>query len=212
MAYIYMDESWDLWFDYSKWRTSKFFVISFLVVNDEKIPNIIMKKATNWMKHKNIKIKWGVYHAFSHLESTNEKLLSIAVDYDISIMTLILDKSKVYTHSSLEKHLFYNIIVNKLLDAVINKNLISNNSDIIHFIASRRETSKTLNEQFVNYLHNKHNDYPNISFGIKTPYQSKWLQLIDAICYSIYQKYENCNMNLYSVFDKKIKIENWFFD
>jgi hypothetical protein len=95
------------------------------------------------------------------------------MNYDISIMTLILDKSKVYSHPSSEKHIFYNIIVNKLLDAVINKNLIPNGNEIIYFIASRRETSKTLNEQFVNYLQNRHKDQPNIQFEIKTPHQSK---------------------------------------
>jgi hypothetical protein len=88
-------------------------------------------------------------------------------------MTLVLDKRKVYSHTNSEKHVLYNIIVNKLLDAVINKNLVSDKDEIIHFIASRRETSKTLNEQFVNYLKNKHKDQPNIIFEIKTPHQSK---------------------------------------
>ncbi len=212
MAYIYMDESGDLGFDITKSRTSKFFVITFLVTKDEKTTNIIMKKSFNWMKHKKIKIKWWVFHAFSHLESTIQKVLSIATEYDISIMTLVLDKRKVYSHTNSEKHVLYNIIVNKLLDAVINKNLVSDKDEIIHFIASRRETSKTLNEQFVNYLKNKHKDQPNIIFEIKTPHQSKWLQLVDTISFSIYKKYENSNSNFYEIFEKKIKIEDGFFD
>lgn len=212
MAYIYMDESGDLGFDITKWRTSKFFVITFLITKDEKTPNIIMKKSFNWMKHKKIKIKWWVFHAFSHLESTIQKVLNIAIEYDISIMTLVLDKRKVYSHTNSEKHVFYNIIVNKLLDAVINKNLVSDKDEIIHFIASRRETSKTLNEQFVNYLKNKHKDQPNIIFEIKTPHQSKGLQLVDTISFSIYKKYENNNSDFYVIFEKKIKIEDGFFD
>jgi len=207
-----MDESGDLWFDITKSRTSKFFVITFLVTKDEKTTNIIMKKSFNWMKHKKIKIKWWVFHAFSHLESTIQKVLNIATEYDISIMTLVLDKRKVYSHTNSEKHVLYNIIVNKLLDAVINKNLVSDKDEIIHFIASRRETSKTLNEQFVNYLKNKHKDQPNIIFEIKTPHQSKWLQLVDTISFSIYKKYENSNSNFYEIFEKKIKIEDGFFD
>ena len=127
-------------------------------------------------------------------------------------MTLVLDKRKVYSHTNSEKHVLYNIIVNKLLDAVINKNLVSDKDEIIHFIASRRETSKTLNEQFVNYLKNKHKDQPNIIFEIKTPHQSKWLQLVDTISFSIYKKYENSNSNFYEIFEKKIKIEDGFFD
>ena len=212
MAYIYMDESGDLGFDITKWRTSKFFVITFLITKDEKTPNIIMKKSFNWMKHKKIKIKWWVFHAFSHLESTIQKVLNIAIEYDISIMALVLDKRKVYSYTNSEKHVLYNIIVNKLLDAVINKNLVSDKDEIIHFIASRRETSKTLNEQFVNYLKNKHKDQPNIIFEIKTPHQSKGLQLVDTISFSIYKKYENNNSDFYVIFEKKIKIEDGFFD
>ena len=212
MAYIYMDESGDLGFDITKWRTSKFFVITFLITKDEKTPNIIMKKSFNWMKHKKIKIKWWVFYAFSHLESTIQKVLNIAIEYDISIMTLVLDKRKVYSYTNSEKHVLYNIIVNKLLDAVINKNLVSDKDEIIHFIASRRETSKTLNEQFVNYLKNKHKDQPNIIFEIKTPHQSKGLQLVDTISFSIYKKYENNNLDFYVIFEKKIKIEDGFFD
>ena len=212
MAYIYMDESGDLGFDITKWRTSKFFVITFLITKDEKTPNIIMKKSFNWMKHKKIKIKWWVFHAFSHLESTIQKVLNIAIEYDISIMALVLDKRKVYSYTNSEKHVLYNIIVNKLLDAVINKNLVSDKDEIIHFIASRRETSKTLNEQFVNYLKNKHKDQPNIIFEIKTPHQSKGLQLVDTISFSIYKKYENNNLDFYEIFEKKIKIEDGFFD
>jgi hypothetical protein len=88
-------------------------------------------------------------------------------------MSLVLDKNKIYSLHTFEKHILYNIIVNKLLDAVINKNLVENNRDIIHFIASRRETSKTLNEQFINYLKNRHIDQPNIIFEIQTLHQSK---------------------------------------
>ena len=52
-----MDESGDLGFDKTKKRTSDYFVITFLITKDEKTPNVIMKKATNWMKHKKIKLK-----------------------------------------------------------------------------------------------------------------------------------------------------------
>jgi len=212
MAYIYMDESWDLGFDFGKNRTSKYFVITFLISKNEKIPDLIMKKAFNWIKHKKVKMKWWVFHAFSHQDTTIQKVLNIATEYDINIMTLVLNKEKIYSLHSFEKHILYNIIVNKLLDAVINKNILFDKNDLIYFIASRRETSKTLNEQFINYLKNKHNNQPNIHFEIKTPYQSKWLQLVDTISFSIYQKYEHNNEIFYSIIKNKIKIEDRFFE
>ncbi|MBQ5945564.1 DUF3800 domain-containing protein [bacterium] len=52
-----MDESGDLGFNMTKSRTSKFFVITFLVTKDEKIPNLIIKKFFQWLKHFLIKKK-----------------------------------------------------------------------------------------------------------------------------------------------------------
>jgi len=45
MAYIFLDESGDLGFDFSKKRTLKFFIITFLFVSKKKfIQNYKMKK------------------------------------------------------------------------------------------------------------------------------------------------------------------------
>jgi hypothetical protein len=83
-------------------------------------------------------------------------------------MTLILDKQKVYTNFQDQKHMLYNRVVNVLIDNLITYNLFSDKEKFI-FVASRRETSKTLNENFIEYLKNRHKDQPNIEFTIKSP-------------------------------------------
>lgn len=44
MAYIFMDESGDLGFDFSKQKTSRYFVITFLMIEDHKIGDVVIKK------------------------------------------------------------------------------------------------------------------------------------------------------------------------
>lgn len=88
-------------------------------------------------------------------------------------MTVVLDKSKVYTKRYKQKHLLYNYVVNVLLDRIINKKIFS--SDIaIQFIASKRETNKYLNNNFTQYLKNNLTPHPYyIDISIKTPTQEK---------------------------------------
>lgn len=205
MAYIYIDESWDLGFDFGKNRTSKYFVITFLFSKNKEITDNTIKKFFQWLKWKKIKIKSWIFHSFKESPQTISKLLKLLSEKDIKIMSLILDKQKSYLYLHESKHFIYNRVVNILIDMIISNKLLPNNEKII-FIASRRETSKTLNENFLSYLEHKHIDRPNIEFHIETP-QEKWLQLADCVCYSIYQKYEHNNKIYYDIINSKIIVE-----
>ena len=81
-----------------------------------------------------------------------------------------------------------------------------NNSEWIHFIASRRETNKTLNERFINFLENNHK-WDNISFEIWLPTKEKGLQVADMTSYAISKKYELNNEKMYNIIKDKILIE-----
>lgn len=210
MTYIYMDESWDLGFDKTKSRTTRYFIVTFSFVKQEKIADNIIKKTFKRLKWKWVKIRTGIFHSFKESDSSIEYLLSTAVKEDIKIMTLIVDKEKIYTRLHDQKHILYNRIVNSLINSVINDNLLPINEKI-NFIASRRETTKSLNENFLNYLKSKNKDWPNIEFSIKAP-QEKWLQLADCLSFAIYQKYEKRNSKFYDIINKKIVIEKQIFE
>lgn len=64
------------------------------------------------------------------------------------IMAIYLKKSKVYSHLHNQKHILYNYIVNILLDRIITKHFFLKQNKI-DFIASRRETNKIINENFL---------------------------------------------------------------
>jgi len=62
MAYIFLDESGDLGFNFNKRKTSKFFVITFLATENKKIIEKIVKKTHSELKKK-YKRRFGVLHA-----------------------------------------------------------------------------------------------------------------------------------------------------
>ncbi len=205
MAYIFMDESGDLGFDFTK-KCSKYFIVTFLFSEEKKPLEKIIKKIFSWLSKKSIKVSWWVLHCTKEKPETRKKLYSLCLNWDMVIMAIYLKKSKVYSHLHNQKHILYNYIVNILLDRIITKHFFLKQNKI-DFIASRRETNKIINENFLWYLTNKTKFHKiDINFFIKTPNQEKWLQIVDFMSWAIYQKYENQNEYYYHQI-KKIIIE-----
>ena len=160
MSYIFLDESGNLGFDFSKKKTTNYFVITFLFVKSKSSIESIIKKVFRTLPKKGLKSHSGVLHAFKEKPKTRIKLLSLLNEKDISIIAIFLNKRKVYTKLHDEKHVLYNYVANILLDRVYTKKLIPLDQPI-HLVASKRETNKFLNQNFKYYLktqvENKHN-------------------------------------------------------
>lgn len=131
---------------------------------------------------------------------------------NLSILTICLNKKKVYTRLHDEKHVLYNYVANILLDRIYKKRLIPI-KDVVYLIASRRETNKFLNINFKNYLETKALDDHKIkiSIEIRTPWEEKGLQAADFACWSIFRKYEHNDPSYYVLINQKIAEENPLF-
>jgi len=192
MAYIFLDESGDLGFNFKKKKTSKYFVIACLFVKEERPVEKIVKKIFNGFSKTERKNHSGTLHAYKEKPATRQKLLGLLNKKDVSIISIYLNKSKVYTRLHDEKHVLYNYVANILLDRIYTKKLISTNEPIV-LVASRRETNKFLNDNFCHYLSNQvsGNHKIKISIEIKTPQEKKCLQIVDCICWSLFRKREH---------------------
>jgi hypothetical protein len=210
MFYIFLDQSGDLGFNFKKKRTTKYFVITFLFcLNKRPIEKCVKKTYCSLMqKYK----KKGILHAYSEEISTRKKLLKFLSEKECKIMTIYLNKEKVYTKLQEEKAVLYNYVSNILLDRIFSKKIIPIN-DEVKLIASRRETNKFLNNNFKNYLKDKvQSGYKlNIEVLIKTPEEEKSLQAVDFISWAIFRKYEYGDCNYYDLIKKKISEENPLF-
>lgn len=138
------------------------------------------------------------------MESLNKK--------DVGIFCIYLNKNKVYTQLRDEKHVLYNYVVNILLDRIISKKLLPLNEEI-KFIASRRETSVFLNENFKFYLESQvtKNHKLNITIEIKTPAEEKCLQVVDTVSWALFRKKEHCDESYSNYVKSKIIEESPLF-
>lgn len=200
-----MDESGDLGFDLSKHGTSKNFVITFLVIDDIKKFEKIVKKSFSQMSKNEIKASHGILHAYKLHPNRRRKLLTSMMREDFGVMTIKLNKKKVYTHLQDEKQVLYNYVTNILIDRIMTKSLI-NKRDEIKIIASRRETNKFFNQNFTDYITRQvaNNHDLTITTLVQTPQECKCLQLADLISWSVFRYIEHNDDSYFSVFKSRI--------
>ncbi len=210
MAYIFMDESGDLGFDFSKKKTSKFFIISFLFVDGEmekkRVGKIVKKVFSNFSK-KEVKFHHNALHAYKETPTIRTQILGSLSKMPVSIMSICLNKKNVYTSLQDEMHLLYNYVTNILLDRICKKKILPLDKKI-HLIASQRETNKFLNKNFKGYLEkqakNKHSI--NIEVEIMPFFNNKCLQVVDFVSWSLF-RYREYGDNFYRNLIKNILIE-----
>lgn len=208
MSYIFLDESGDLGFNFKKQKTSKYFVITLLfTANKEPIVRSV-KKIFKSFTAKERKNHHGILHAYKENSKTRMKLLNLLKEKDLSIISLYLNKKKVYTKLQSTKHALYNYITNIVLDRICTKKLLPKNKHIF-LIASRRETNKFLNENFKDYLRNqvKNNHNIKIKVEIAPPHSEKCLQAVDMICWAIFRNQEHQDETYIKLIKQKI-VEN----
>jgi hypothetical protein len=211
MAYILLDESGDLGFDFSKKGTTNYFLITFLFCDSKRPIEKCVKKTYATLKKRH-KQKGRILHAYSENPITRQRLLKYLASRECFVLAICLNKRKVYTKLHEEKAVLYNYVTNILLDRIFTKKLVPINEKVI-LVASKRETSVFLNENFKSYLKNKalNTHKVNLHIEIKTPFEEKALQAVDFISWAIFRKYEYRDESYYEIIRKKIVEENPLF-
>lgn len=211
-SYIYMDESGDLGFNLNNKKTSRYFVVSFLFVQDKQQIQKIVKKIFRGFNKVEVRSHHGVLHCYKEKPKTRLRVLQELARQDISLLVIYLNKKNVRTKLQDEKHVLYNYITNILLDRTIRKKLLPKDSQIT-LIASKRETNVFLNENFRSYLTDqvkaKHNH--KLEVVIKTPSQDKGLQIVDFCAWSMFRKYEHNDESYAKIIKNKVVEENGLF-
>ncbi len=210
MAYIFMDESGDLGFDFSKKKTSKFFIISFLFIDDEaqkKSAEKIIKKVFTGFSKKEVKFHHGALHAYKESPKVRTYVLGRLSKMPISVMSICLNKKNVYTSLQDEMHILYNYVTNILLDRICKKKILPLDRKI-HLVASQRETNKFLNQNFKAYLEKQAKNRHRISIDIETTpfFSEKCLQLVDFVSWSLF-RYREYGDNFYRNLISNLLIE-----
>ena len=191
MTYIYFDESGDLYDE-----TKRFFFVAFVVANDPKNVQRVVKKTLASLPPKYRARSYGYLHAYQELDSTRRKFYQNFAKKDLSAYCLVVDthKQKV-SEKILDKHYLYTFFVDKLLKHVIKELGLKE----VHFIASRRETNPYPRTKFKHYLEHK----KNITISVEPSFANKGLQAADMIAWAFHQKYERNNNKYYQIIKDK---------
>ena len=205
MRYIYLDESGDLGLNFDNRETSRYFVITLLLVNKKRPIEKIVKSVFSGFTRIVRKKHNGVLHAHKERDATRKRVLTKLVEKDIKILSIYLNKQKVYEKLHGKKHELYNYVAQILFDRICNNKIIPADEPIT-LVAARRETNKYLNENFPGYLadQTKQKHDLDLRIEIKTSSQEKCLQLADMVCWTIFRKREHGDRSYYDIIEGKI--------
>jgi hypothetical protein len=212
MAYIFLDESGDLGFDFSKKKTSQYFVVACVFVENKRPVEKVVKKVFSGFSKKEVKNHHGILHFFKERPVIRKKVLKMLNSKDIKIIYIYLNKKKVYTKLQNEKHVLYNYVTNILLDRICTNGIIPINKPI-QLVASQRETNRFLNDNFSQYLQSQaiNNHRIDIKVVIKTPRQEKSLQVADAVSWALFREIEHKDSEYIKIIESKIIEKNPLF-
>ena len=204
MTYIYFDESGDLGFDFSKQGTSKHLIVVFMFVNDKRPIFSMVKKVFKTLPLARKTKNNGILHAHHEKSVTIKRMLFALSTKNIQIATIRLDKRKLLILSN-PNDIYTNIVI-ALLNKLYADGYINSTEDI-KLIASRRNTSKYLNNQFSENVANKIPKNSLLDVYIEKPSDDKCLRAVDFISWAFWHRYEKGENTYYDIISDKIICE-----
>jgi hypothetical protein len=192
MLNIYFDETGDLGF--SK-KSSKFFILAFLMTKDpKKIDKAMKKTIANMTKKQRQKIH-GYMHAVDAEPSVVRSCLKHIDRAGASIAIYVVNKASLPSRKS--KRAIYNELVVEFLDKL---DLPSD----INFLASRREKAKRHNDEFIATISRGRADF---SAETAFSWTDRKLQAVDFVAWAFANKYQNGDVSFSKHFAQTAIIE-----
>jgi hypothetical protein len=187
MKYIYFDESGDLGFDFTKHKTSDYFLATFLMSENKRAISSVVKKIFLSMP-KNARMQTdGTLHAFREKPRVISSMLSKLAEKDVKIAVLVVDKHKMIIGPE-KTHDMYAGFVSTLVNRLFADGEMSAFDEIM-LVASKRETSRRLNNKFMASV-TAETKSATFKVAIIRPYEDKCLQAADFVSYAFWRKYE----------------------
>jgi hypothetical protein len=207
--YIFLDESGDLGFDFTKKGTSAFFVVTLLVIEEPCSIKTISLAVTKTLKKINYKKNCANELKGAHTPIQVKKyFLDKTADSNWILYAIVVDKKKFrmpkYIHHP--DHLY-----NYIVGCLFNKVVIDNPQSAIVITVDKCKTSEQIHEfnrHVEEVICSKLSSTCNLTITHKQSYDDKLLQAVDLFCSGIAFKYENRDLSWYSCFQNRICIEH----
>jgi len=192
VKFLYLDESGDLGFNLAKKRTSRFFVISLVIANDDRVPARVIKKTFR----ATLKIRPNMlFHSYSESERIRLKLLRNLVESELTFASIILEKK-----ASLAKFKKNDIYLALTLQLLREINLAK--SDEFHLVAEKSSNKKSIDRNFISRIKE---EFSEARVQILRPQEEKGLQAADFVAHATWLKYEQNDNEFWSVIKDKTR-------
>lgn len=205
-SYIFMDESGDLGFSE---KSSKWLMFTLAITNDKRSLERVTKKVWKPLKKKHKKL--GELHAYHANNITRTRMLqNISEIEDLKVLSIILNKKKVFVDLQNQKNYLYNYTANILLDRLHKKGVLQNES--IELYIDKKDTKKSLTENFVKYLESSMTKRgKGMKVALHTSQDNKSIQAVDFLSWAIFRKYESGDYEYYELIKDRIVDERLLF-
>ncbi len=207
---IYLDESGDLGFDFSKRKTSRKFVITVLVCESDDAIRGFRKAVRRTLKNK---LNTGK-NSTSELKGTNttqaikEYFFRQLNPNAWRIYSVILNKNRVYDYlkTKLGKKKLYNFLARFVLEKID----LTKAGNAVNLVVDRSKTSAEIRD-FNSYVENQLQGLLPLAVPLFITHElscnNPGLQAVDLFCWGMFRKHEKDDAEWYAVFQQAIYYE-----
>ncbi|PIR37098.1 MAG: hypothetical protein COV35_10895 [Alphaproteobacteria bacterium CG11_big_fil_rev_8_21_14_0_20_39_49] len=210
--FVFLDESGDLGFDWSKKGTSKYFTVTVLICHNknatDKIRQAIKKTLRNKINHKKPKRVSKELKGTGTTIEIKKYFYSKLPDDELSIYSVTLNKKRVKDHLKTKdgKKKLYNFLAH----FIIKETPLQKVSTNVNFVLDKCK-SKAEIKDFNQYLENQLEAILPLDTRLNITHESSeenlCLQAVDLFCWGIFRKHNDNDKEWYDCFKEKIKYD-----
>ena len=215
--YIYLDESGDLGFDFTKGKTTRKFVITLLVCDTQTAPRQFKKAVRRTLKNK-INRKRRRTECSLELKGSNTSIeikkyfFKHLKNEDWRLYTVILNKERVQSNlrTAIGKSKLYNFLARFLIEKLPLRRTFTN----VRLVVDRSKNREEIRD-FNQYVKNQIEGLLPLNTGLMVEHlnsqESSGLQAVDLFCWGIFRKYEFDDPGWYEIYRSKVRYETEYF-
>jgi len=210
--YIYLDESGDLGFDFTKAKTTKKFVITLLVFDDQNTNRQSQKAVRRTLRKLNRKKRKS--RRIEELKGTGTTLATKKYFFrhlksnGWHLYTLVLNKERVWPELQAKKAKprLYNYLARHLIEKLPLRTAYTN----VRLVVDRSKNIQEIRD-FNQYIRNQIEALLPLNTGFAIEHlkskESAGLQAVDLFCWGIFRKYEFEDCDWYRIYSSRIRYE-----
>jgi hypothetical protein len=212
--YIYLDESGDLGFDFSKAKTTRKFVVTVLVCFSQEaettFKNAVRRTLARKINRKRIRSHWvhelkGTRTSFEAKQYFFRQLCCTGW----AVYTLVLNKARVNEtlRTKIGKKKLYNFLARFLIEKLPLRQTSANVRLVVDRSKSR-EDIRDFNQYVENHLQAMLPLNTALTIEHLASHERVGLQAVDLICWGIARKYEHGDVAWYNLFRSMLQYED----